>query len=62
MELPEITEIQESLKREYSEIEYNRIIKKIRSESGGDMEMLAYKAYDGMLDLPSRLFALAAMR
>lgn len=62
MELPEIIKVRESLKREYSETEYNRIAEKLRYESGGDMEVLAYMSHDRMLILPNRLFAVAAMR
>lgn len=58
----EIIKVRESLRREYSEIEYNRIAEKLRYESGEDIEVLAYMSYDRMLSLPNRLFAVAAMR
>lgn len=56
-----ITTIQDSLKREYSEAEYNRMIAQVRCDAGYDPEFLAYMAYDRMIGLPTRLFACASL-
>lgn len=57
----EISNVQNSLKHNYSTEEYNRIVGELKIRSNSDPEILGFMADDSMSTPIIRLFALAAI-